>query len=182
MKRFNGQISAVVLCLFEFLIGILLLIDPVGFTRGIIIALGVALLAAGIVNIIAYARTNPVQAAIERKLANGLCFAALGIFCVARPGWLVAAFPLLTILYGLIMLVAGISKLQWMVDALRLKRGKWYIRAIGAALSLIISVIILLNPFTTTVFMWNFVGISLIVEAVADFVALIFMGNADKTV
>ena len=54
MDKKNKRINALVLCLGELLIGILLLVKPVGFTSGIIIAIGVALMLRGVMDIVSY--------------------------------------------------------------------------------------------------------------------------------
>ena len=43
--------------------------------------------------------------------------------------------------------------------------------AISAVISVVCGAIIMFNPFTTTVYMWMFTGISLIVEAIADIIS-----------
>ena len=50
----NKRINALVLCLGELIIGILLLVKPVGFTSGIIIAIGVALMMRGVMDVVSY--------------------------------------------------------------------------------------------------------------------------------
>lgn len=47
------------MCVAEILIGILLLINPVGFTRGIIVALGAVLTVQGVRAIVGYFRADP---------------------------------------------------------------------------------------------------------------------------
>ena len=44
-----------------------------------------------------------------------------GLFCMFRSGWFIAAFPVLTMLYGVATLVTAFGKLQWTADLLRLK-------------------------------------------------------------
>lgn len=161
-------------CLCEIIIGALLLVDPIGFTSGIIIALGAALLAAGVLCVIGYFRTSPVEAALRGDLAKGLFLLLCGGLCAFRSGWFIAAFPLLTVLYGVVILLAGLGKVQWAVDALRLKTGRWFLPAISAAVTILCGGVILSDPFASTVVMWMFIGISLIVEAVLDIVVLIF--------
>lgn len=51
--------------LVELIIGILLLVDPVGCTSGIIVALGVMLMLLGIGSIIKHFRTEPEEAAVN---------------------------------------------------------------------------------------------------------------------
>ena len=85
--------------------------------------------------------------------------------------WLLAAFPFVGMIYGIMLVLLGIEKVQTAVDQKRLGAGKWYMPAISAAISVVCGVIITLNPFTTMVYMWMFTGISLIVEAIADIIS-----------
>jgi len=45
---------------------------------------------------------------------------------------------------------------------------------IGAVLTLVFALLILANPFASTAFLWTFIAISLIVEAVLDILAFTF--------
>ncbi len=180
MKEQKGTAS-VILCLCEVVVGILLFVNPVGFTAGIIIALGAVLIVAGVVNVVNYFRQDPAEAALGSRLAAGLASILAGLFCVTHSHWFIVTFPLLTILYGVVILVSGLVKAQWAVDLARQKLRHWCWMALSAALTLIFAAIILLNPFATTAVLWIFVAISLIVEAVADLVTAIFGRQAKKS-
>ena len=171
LKR-NG--SVILLCLFEALIGILLLVDPIGFTSAIIIAIGAALTVAGLICTIGYFRTDAVEAALKGTLVKGLAMLLAGIFCILQPTWFIATFPLLTIIYGVAILLAGLGKVQWAIDALRLKTGRWFLPAISAVVSIGCAAVILSDPFGSTIILWMFTGISLIVAAVLDVVVMFF--------
>ncbi|MCD8013413.1 MAG: DUF308 domain-containing protein [Lachnospiraceae bacterium] len=160
----------------EIIIGVLLLINPVGFTRGILIALGVIMVITGAVNAIKYFRTDPPEASRENRLASGLLLLLIGFFFTLRSDWFIITFPLLTVFYGIMNLVTGACKIQWAVDMLRLKKKYWYISLISALLTVVFAIIILTNPFATTAVLWKFTGIVLIIEAVID--ALTFITNA----
>lgn len=170
----NEVINNVIMALCELGAGILLLINPIGFASWIFIALGVVLLVIGLMEIVAYFQTEPVRAFLRQKLAIGLAEAALGLFCIFRYNWFIVTFPLLTILYGVIILLMGFFKIQWTVDMIRMKQKKWYLAAISAVLSVVFAWVILSNPFVSTATLWTFVAISLIVEAIIDVVTLIF--------
>ena len=165
MKQRAGII---VLCLFEILIGILLLINPIGFASGIIIVCGVVLLLSGIIFIIRYFRSDAAEAAVKQMLFKGLIALLAGALCSFKSRWLVATFPLLTIVYGVAILVVGLRKIQWTADIIRMKERKWLPLAISAAVSILCAVIILIRPFTTTAVLWMFTGIALIAEAIFD--------------
>ena len=177
MAKIKESLGVILMSLFEILIGVLLLINPVGFTSGIIVGLGCLLLVLGALSVVHYFRTSPVEAAKEQSLAKGLALLAAGLFCVLHSGWFIAAFPLLTLLYGVGMLLLSLVRIQWTVDALRLKKDVWPWLGVSAALSLLLAVLILCNPFSSTSFMWMFVALSIIVEAVVDIVTAIFAGR-----
>ena len=171
----NG--SAIVAGLVELLIGILLFVDPVGFTSGILRAVGAILLVCGVVCLIHYFNTEPVQAAMERNFSKGLVMILLGCSLALKTQQIIALFPLLTHLYGIAILVVGVVKLQQGVDLLRLKARYWFLAGINAVLAVLFAAVILSNPFATTLVLWRVAAISLIVEAVLDVVVLIMTGK-----
>ncbi len=179
MKTLKEHANAIILCIIEVVVGILLLVDPVGFTAGIIIAVGVALMVGGLLNVIRYFKSSPEEAAVGQLLMQGLVSLLAGGFCALNPGWFILTFPVIAILYGVAVLVGGVSKIQITVDMLRAKNSKWWWGAISAALSIVCALVIIRNPFSSSVALWWFTGISLIVEAVFDLVTLIMSRRDD---
>jgi len=177
MKKWNSVFGKVVMCVCEITAGVLLLLNPLGFTTGIIKVAGVLLSVAGIFSIYKYFRTEPFEAHKEQGLVKGISGILSGLFCVFNTKWFILTFPLMTVVYGIIILFTGILRVQWAVDMLRMKNGKWQMAAGGAAVSLVLSGIILLNPFATTAVLWTFVAVSLITGAVIDLVVLVFINQ-----
>ena len=167
----NG--GSILMCVLEILVGVLLLMDPTGFTSFIIIAAGAALILYGVISIVRYFRADAAEGALRQSLFKGLLLLLGGLFCVLRSKWFVDTFPLLTILYGIGLLISGVGKIQWMADMIRFGRKRWYLPAISAVLSLIFAAIILCSPTA----LWSFLGIVLIVEAVFDIVAIALGGK-----
>lgn len=168
------KLSIILLGAAEIVLGILLLVNPVGLAKFIITVIGVILSAIGLINIIQYFRTPPVEAALKKSLTIGILTILLGMWCIFNGEWFIAIFPLLTTLYGIITLVSGVIKIQWTADMLRMKIGYWGWMAASAVMTVLFSVIILLQPFSTAAALWVFIGITLILEAVIDIIAAIF--------
>ena len=82
MKKLREKGIGVVFPLCEIVIGILLLVDPVGFTTGILMAMGILLILLGIVNIVGYFRSTRRRAFWGKSCPRGFwrCWAA----CSAR--------------------------------------------------------------------------------------------------
>lgn len=177
MRMIQKKSGSILMCVLEILVGVLLLVDPTGFTSSVIIAAGVALILYGVICIVRYFRADAAEGALRQGLFKGLLLLLGGLFCVLRSRWFVATFPLLTILYGIGILISGVGKIQWAADMIRFGRKRWYLPAISAVFSLIFAAVILCNPFTTTAVLWSFTGIVLIVEAVFDIVAIALGGK-----
>lgn len=173
LSRYSGRL---IMSLCEIVLGILLFVDPLGFTGTIIKAGGILLMIAGLLSAIRYFRADPVEAHLEQGLARALCELAGGAFCVFKTEWFLVTFPIITILYGVVILFTGILRVQWTVDMLRMKTGRWYLPGAGALFSLAFGVVIIRNPFASTGLLWMFVAISMIVNAVFDLCS-VFLGS-----
>lgn len=180
MKTVREKANGIALCLFELIAGILLLIDPVGFTSGIIMAAGIVLMILGLIEIVKYFRTSAEEAFLGQTLVRGLVFVLSGAFCAFRTEWFIITFPVLTILYGVMTLLAGLGKIQLTVDMLRRKNGNWVWAAVNAGVSIVCAIVILNNPFTSTAVLWVFTGASLIAEGVFDMITFFAGRRARK--
>ncbi len=179
-KMIKERLVNILMALGEILVGILLLIDPLGFTAGIITGIGILLIVLGTIEVLAYFKEEPAEAVKGQKLTKGLCALIGGAFCIFKSDWFIVTFPLLTIVYGIGILLTGITKVQWAVDMLRMKIRLWYYAAVSAAVTLVVAVVILMNPFATTAVLWTFIAVALIVEAVVDILAMIFAEKNHK--
>lgn len=180
MKSLKKYSVGIILSLFEVFIGILLLIDPVSFTSGIIMALGAALILYGAARVIKYFRADPVSASVGQLLVKGLAALIAGVYFLVQTDRIVDIFPALAVLYGLVILIVGLCKVQRTVDMLRLKIKGWSFAAVSALLSVVFAVVILANPFETVKVLWSFTGITLIVESAFDITAMIASGLKNR--
>lgn len=174
MDKTIKAIPSLFMSIIELIIGILLLINPIGFTSGIIICAGVVLSIMGISSLIKYFRDEPEEAAKTHNFSKGTMILILGIFCMFKSEWFITTFPLLTIIYGIFTLITGITKLQGAIDMKRANNKYWYVALISAILTLICAIFIVANPFTTTAVLWTFIAVTLIIEAVMDILTFAF--------
>ncbi len=170
MKNLKKHLTGILLCLFELLVGVLVLIDPMGFTAAIIITAGIGLIILGLVCVVKYGSADPQAAAQGQYLLKGLLALSAGCFCAFKSQWFLGAFG---ILLGAAIFAAGLTKIQIAMDMFRAENKRWFFGLIGAAISLVCAVVILKNPFATTAALGIFIGVSLIVEAVVDAAMLI---------
>ena len=182
MKTFlKSNFTALVIILSELVVGILLLIKPVGFTRGILMALGAVLAVKGLFGVERYFRTEPQQAAKEQGLAQNLALLMVGCFCLFRSEWFTRTFPMLTMIYGVLILFSSLYKIEQTVDIWRLKSGNPLWSGINALLTLVFGCVTLASPFGTISALWVFIGVGLLVEAAFD-IAVIVLNQSKKAV
>ena len=173
VKRiFQGKFGGMITSILEIVVGVLLLINPVGFTSGIIIGAGVLLCLGGLLSIVRYFMMKPEVAAQKQLLFKGLLAILGGAVCITKYDWFIGAFPLLTVLYAIAMLILAAGKLQKMADMKRMALPRWYMPGISSALCAGLATIILINPFGAVTAVWNFVALSLIVEAIVEIVTI----------
>lgn len=169
---FHGKYGSIVLCILEIVVGVLLLINPVGFTSGIIIGAGVLMVLGGLTSIVRYFMIKPEVAAQKQLLFKGILAILGGAACILKYEWFIGAFPLLTVLYAIAMLILAAAKVQRMADLRRAKAFRWYMPGISAALAAVLATVILINPFGAVAAVWTFVAISLIAEAIVEIVTI----------
>ena len=169
---FHGKSGSIITCILEIVVGVLLLINPVGFTSGIIMGAGVLMCLGGAGSIVRYFMVKPEVAAQKQLLFKGVLAMMTGAVCITKYDWFLTAFPLLTVLYAVAMLVLAAGKLQKMADMRRMNLPRWYMPGIAAALAAILAAIILINPFGAVAAVWTFVAISLIAEAIVEIITI----------
>lgn len=172
MRALKENANGIIFSVFEIIVGLLLLINPAGFTSAIIMVAGVVLMVLGFFEIIKYFRTDAVEAARSQMLVKGLVAILTGAFCAFRTEWFIVTFPVLTIIYGIVILITGMGKIQLTVDMLRLKSKKWFWAALNAAISVICAIVILNTPFASTAVLWIFTGATLMVEGIFDLITI----------
>ncbi len=175
------KLLSLLFCVLQAVVGILLLVNPIAFTSAILIAIGALLVTVGVVGTVQYFKTPIEPASKGQLLTKGLLTILLGLFGIFGSGWVIATFPIITVIYGIILLVVGVSKIQFVADTIRKKQTRWLLGLISAVITLICAVVVIMNPFTSTAILWMFTGISIIVDAVLDVVAILLIQESEVT-
>ena len=128
MKALKENAGSLLLCVFEAVVGILLLLDPIAFTTGIIVAFGVVLLLMGIGSAVGYFRMDALAGAASRSLLKGLILIAAGAFCVFRSYWFIISFPVLSVIYGVSILGAAAHQVGQILVAMGVM-GSYFVAA-----------------------------------------------------
>lgn len=164
MKRQN-RTSAIV----TVVIGLLLLLAPGGVVSTILKLIGWALLIVGGFMILSCMwnghRSHQAVGDSLALVVIGLVVFLLGLWIVRNPGNVVS---IAVTGVGLVLLLHAINDIGYAVDARKVMAQGWLSAAISGGVTLILAVMILLNPFGTAMSVIRIAGICLLIDGIGD--------------
>ena len=153
------------------LIGLVLLIWPDIATSLLFSVIGAVCIIIGMVYVVRYFMLEARISITSFDLSLGLVWIIGGVLVIVFKGLLISLLP---ILFGLVILIGGVVKIQSTLSFRRMNAARWYIELICAAVSIAFGVVILLNPFSTALLLMRVIGAGLVVEGVMDLASGVF--------
>ena len=152
--------------------GLLLLIRPDIMGELTRWTLTVVLAVYGVYQAIRYFRTPALEAAMGYRLTAALIAGTLALLAWINPSLLTYR------LWGVLILCGGYMKFQTAWDFFRLGHRRWWWIMIGAAVSLLLGVLVVTEVISANVTLW--LGLALLAEAVLDTAVQIMIAKGDK--
>ncbi len=175
MNKFTRCLAIFVFIFFEVYAGIRLLTAPADFSNSAIVVFGIVTLIVGAIMLyFAISMKERFPFSYKLGLAFGILNLIFGLLCVTMSDKIVNSFPVFAVLYGLVMFFTGIDKLgnYFIIKANGLPHH--WIWMVGAVLTIVLGVIIMLNPFATVDVAVTYAGYFLIFTGVVDLFTFIF--------
>lgn len=205
MEKFKKMLPAILLALFETVVGIMLLINPEQFTIAVFIIFGAVLMICALIMLLRYlkdknaAEKAAAKAASEKRrkddkkgdqkgeqaevrapgllpLISAITTFILGAVFAFGAGVLYDWTVLLLIFYGAIMVIKGVFKIADFISLRRLGSGVSVLRLIVGVLSIGVGLVMIIFNRSARDVMFTLTAISLLVEAALDLVT-IFLGT-----
>ena len=179
MKNIRNNIPVILLTLFEFAVGVLLLINPEAFTKAVLIIFGAILIVIGAIYLVRVLR-DKTEGVSGITMTVALISLIVGILCIVFPSMIMSLFSVAAIIYGVMLIVSGVYKTKSYTDAKKAGSPLPVISLISAFLSVALGILIVLNPFGTVRALFTFAAIFLIIEAALDLVSVILNTSGGK--
>lgn len=157
--------KSIVYIAFALAAGLCLLLFPQMTTAFVFWGLASVLMVLGAMNLISYFRANVQQAITSDSMATGLLLIVLGLVIGCAQETIASLLP---VVFGLILFVGGVLKVQGACDLKRMGDARWFTALIGALISLVCGLIMLVNPFDTLMTLMRVMGAFLVIESVQD--------------
>ncbi len=166
-----------VLSIFCIVLGVALIADPQFFTNAIGYVVGGLLTCYGVAELIKYFAKTRENIMYATGLVAGIILCAAGIFIIVRPDFIP---KIIALIFGFYMLISGIVNLQ---DALNLRRAgydSWRVSGIPAVITIIIGILLVVNPLFLTDAALTILGISLLISGLSNIFGCFSAGRSLK--
>ena len=169
MKTIQIELNDFLAAIIGIAAGLLLLVFPQEAINVITYGIGIVSLVYGVVRIVDY---SPFFAG---ELILGVVLVGIGLFSFLNPGGIFAILP---IIFGILVLVEGISKLQRALMLRRYGYPRWVAALVLAIAIMVLGVVLVLNPFGALVITVRVLGAVILVDGLTGlWVSLILKKN-----
>lgn len=147
------------------LIGLLLLTMPAAALLWICYAFGAVALLTGVTCLVRYAQLRGNGFMAPFMLICGVVTAGLGVFILLKPETVASFLPLV---FGLFILVDGVSRVVSSIELARRHGQKWWVLLLFGILSVALGILLMWRPFDIAVGATMLCGIMLVAEGVMN--------------
>ena len=155
------------------LIGLLFILTPQTSADVICYVAGILLLASGIAAVVSYLASGRLFGSYA--LVSGIVLLVCGVFCLLRPEIIQG---LLTVLFGVFLVIDGMMTLQDGVDCARARLAGWWVPVLLGAVTIALGCVVLFGKFDSIMLL---AGISLIVDGVFDLIVTFAFSKRIRT-
>lgn len=154
------------------IVAILLITMPKTVLNTVIIVLGVIGLIDGAFHTISYVITKKEMKVFSNELFQGILEVIAGILLLKFKANIISIVP---IIIGIWIIIEGIMKFQLSFNLRTLIDSKWILLLIFSIVSVILGVLIIINPFNTVMTLTVISGIFLLATAICNLIESIYV-------
>ena len=165
------QGSYIVMAVAYVVFGLSLLVKPELSTTVICYAIGAVCVIYAIANLIKYFTGSMNRMYIEPDFVLSVIICVFGIVTIVRPSVIISILPFIV---GIVLVFSGLIKVQ---DGINLKR---FLVLGFAVISVILGIVVLLNPFGTGLLFTRMVGLFFTVDGVLSISSIVMLRKNGK--
>lgn len=168
MNKFQRCLIIFLFIFFEVYFGVRLLTAPADFSANAITVFGIVMLLVGAVSLYWALSLKSMQLPYKLSLTCGIIDLILGVIFVAFSPKVVGAFPIFAKIFGVIMVIMGISKIRNYIVLQTWGLPRDFLWLLGAILTIVLGVVIFMNPFAAVELTWTWTGYFLVFTGALD--------------
>lgn len=171
----NLKWNLILSSLFYLVLGAFLLLRPDTALNIVCFALGAVVLACAAAQLMRYFSMGRALFASQLTLLFGLVCLGLGAFLILRSDIVVRILP---VVFGVFVIFDSLGRIQNAIDLYRCHYGSWKGFALLALLSVILGIVMILNPFGAMETLVMAIGLILLVEGALNLLGSMYTGIA----
>lgn len=158
------------------IIGFILLIKPGTALVTIVHILALLAVVMGVVSLVTYFKDK--YSVGNGGVIKGIVYFFIAAFLYFGAGFIISIVPFIL---GLLIVISGIVKLQEALDMMKYRADGSVTVLVIAILSLVLGILILINPFGTAELLFRIIGIALIYNGVSDLLTVFYFPGKQDT-
>ena len=171
------QGSYIVMAVAYVVFGLSLLIKPELSTTVICYAIGAVCVIYAIANLIKYFTGSMNRMYIEPDFVLSVIICVFGIVTIVRPSVIISILPFIV---GIVLVFSGLIKVQDGINLKRFNYDRWFLVLGFAVISVILGIVVLLNPFGTGLLFTRIVGLFFTVDGVLSISSIVMLRKNGK--
>jgi len=173
IATYGQMVLDIIICL----LGIYSATNPTESTTVIAVAFGIILIVVGIYNIIKYIFNMNKGPFFAIDITYGILSIIAGIFIITNP---LSLASILSVGLGAWLIISAIFKGALAIQLKNVKEETWLFSLVVSIITLVIGIVIIVNPFSTALVLTTSVGILMCVYSAVDFVQQILFRHRVK--
>ena len=169
--------SYIVMAVAYVVFGLSLLIKPELSTTVICYAIGAVCVIYAIANLIKYFTGSMNRMYIEPDFVLSVIICVFGIVTIVRPSVIISILPFIV---GIVLVFSGLIKVQDGINLKRFNYDRWFLVLGFAVISVILGIVVLLNPFGTGLLFTRIVGLFFTVDGVLSISSIVMLRKNGK--
>ena len=169
IKKYNR--SSIITSILMIIVAILLITKPIKTMEWIVVLISGIIIIDGIFDFIYYFRSDKETKLYSFGLVEGLLEILAGILIILNKDILIAFLPLIL---GIWIVLKNIIKIQLAINLKQISNS-WYLLLILAILSLLLGILIILNPFGSIIAISLLSGIFLLMTEIVNLIENIYL-------
>lgn len=171
------QGSYIVMAVAYVVFGLSLLIKPELSTTVICYAIGAVCVIYAVANLINYFTGSMNRMYIEPDFVLSVIICVFGIVTIVRPSVIISILPFIV---GIVLVFSGLIKVQDGINLKRFNYDRWFLVLGFAVISVILGIVVLLNPFGTGLLFTRMVGLFFTVDGVLSISSIVMLRKNGK--
>ena len=160
-------------------VGVMFVVLPEKSTKLICYITAGLLCVWGIIKLMMYIRSDVNEAFGSFGLVTSVSLIIGGIAIFVKPEFFAGV---IATIFGCIMIVDGVLKVQYAIDLSRVGAKFWWLILSMAAVFIAAGLIVVFNPFSAVVTFMVFAGIALIIDGISDLITAFYISRVLKKI